>query len=75
LTRQKHSYFYNGINNDLWKRVEREPPFGENVSAEAEESSLLEAVTTERLVKTQQAGKDLVDAVVICELWRSAVAV
>jgi hypothetical protein len=27
----------------------------------------------ERLVKTQQAGKGLVVAVVICELWRLAV--
>jgi hypothetical protein len=36
----------------------------------AEESPLLEAVARERLVKTQQAGKELVGAVVICELWR-----
>jgi hypothetical protein len=28
----------------------------------------------ERLVKTQQAGKGLAGAVVICELWRLAVA-
>jgi hypothetical protein len=35
---------------------------------EAEESPLLEAVIMERLVKTQQAGKDLAGAVVICEL-------
>jgi hypothetical protein len=34
---------------------------------EAEESPLLEAVTRERLVKTQQAGKRLADAVMICE--------
>jgi hypothetical protein len=39
---------------------------------EAEEFLLLEAVTRERLVKTQQAGKDLVDAVVFCEMWRLA---
>jgi hypothetical protein len=44
-----------------WKRVERKPP-------------LLEAVTRERLVKTQQAGKGLESAVVICKLWRLAVA-
>jgi hypothetical protein len=50
------------------KPVRREPPFREDLSAEAEESPLLEAVTRERLVKTQQAGKDLVGAVVICEL-------
>jgi hypothetical protein len=36
---------------------------------EAEESPLSEAVARERLVKTQQAGKGLVVAVVICELW------
>jgi hypothetical protein len=40
---------------------------------EAEESPLLEAVAKERLVKTQQAVKGLVGAVVICELWRLAV--
>jgi hypothetical protein len=41
---------------------------------EAEESPLLEAVVREQLVKTQQAGKRLAGAVVICELWRLAVA-
>jgi hypothetical protein len=35
-----------------------------------EESPLLEAVARERLVKIQQAGKDLVGAVVICNVWR-----
>jgi hypothetical protein len=35
---------------------------------------LLEAVARERLVKTQQAGKSLSDAVVIFELWILAVA-
>jgi hypothetical protein len=44
----------------------REPPFREDLSAEAEESPLLVAVTRERLVKTEQAGKDLAGAVVIC---------
>jgi hypothetical protein len=39
-----------------------------------EESSLLEAVTRERLMKTQQAGKGLAGVVTICELWRLAVA-
>jgi hypothetical protein len=34
---------------------------------------LLEAIAKERLVKTQQAGKGLVGAVVICELCRLAV--
>jgi hypothetical protein len=42
--------------------------------AETEESPLLEAVTRGRLVKTQQAGKGLARAVVICELCRLAVA-
>jgi hypothetical protein len=41
---------------------------------EAEESPLFEAIARERLVKTQQAGKDLVGAQVICEVWRLAVA-
>jgi hypothetical protein len=41
---------------------------------EAEESPLLEAIAKERLVMTQQAGKCLVGAVVICELCRLAVA-
>jgi hypothetical protein len=40
------------------------------LSAEAEEYPLLEAVTRERLVKTQLAGKGLAGAVVICRLWR-----
>jgi hypothetical protein len=40
---------------------------------EAEESPLLEAVASERLVKTQQAGEGLADDV-ICELWRLIVA-
>jgi hypothetical protein len=41
---------------------------------EAEEAPLLEAVARELLVKTQQAGKCLAGAVVICELLRLAVA-
>jgi hypothetical protein len=40
------------------------------LSEEAEETPLLEAVTREQLVKTQQAGKDLAGAVVISEVWR-----
>jgi hypothetical protein len=35
---------------------------------------LLEAVARERLVKTQQVGKGLEGAVVVCELWGLAVA-
>jgi hypothetical protein len=42
---------------------------------EAEESPLLEAVATERLMKTQQVGKKcLAGALVIYELRRVAVA-
>jgi hypothetical protein len=44
------------------------------LNAEAEEYPLLETVTKERLVKTQQAGKYLASAMVICELWRLAMA-
>jgi hypothetical protein len=44
------------------------------VSAEAEESPLLEAVTRKRLVKTLQSGEDLVFAAVICKKWRSEMA-
>jgi hypothetical protein len=44
------------------------------MSAEAEEYPLLEAVARERLVKIQQAVKGLAVVVVICELWRLAVA-
>jgi hypothetical protein len=58
---------------DSWKRVGRNPPFREDFSAEAEESPLLEAVTVERLVKTQQAGRGLTGAVVTCKAWRLAV--
>jgi hypothetical protein len=41
---------------------------------EAEESPSLEAIARERQVKTPQAGKGLAVALVICELWRLAVA-
>jgi hypothetical protein len=37
---------------DSWKRVEREPPLREDLSSEAEEFPLLEAVIRERFVKT-----------------------
>jgi hypothetical protein len=46
----------------------------EDLSLEAEESPLLKVVTRERLVKTQQAGKDLAGAVVICKVWRIVMA-
>jgi hypothetical protein len=43
---------------------------------EADESPLLEAVIREGLltVETQQAEKDLAGFVVICKMWRLAVA-
>jgi hypothetical protein len=34
---------------------------------------MLEAIAREQLLKTQQAGKGVADAVVICELWRLVV--
>jgi hypothetical protein len=43
-------------------------------ACEAEEFPLLEAAVREQLVKTQQAGKGLAGAMVICELWRLTVA-
>jgi hypothetical protein len=52
----------------------REPPFREDLSPEAEDTPLLEAVARERLVKTQQAGKVLACAAVICKLWTLAMA-
>jgi hypothetical protein len=45
--------------------VGRKLPFRLDLSVEAEESPLLEAVTREQLLKTQQAGKELAGAVVI----------
>jgi hypothetical protein len=50
--------------------VGTEPTFREDLRPEAEEYPLLEAVTRQLLMKTQQAGKDLKYAVVIGELWR-----
>jgi hypothetical protein len=41
---------------------------------EAEESLLLEAVTRERLLKTADWKKGFAGAVVVCDLWRLAVA-
>jgi hypothetical protein len=39
------------------------------MSSEAEESPMLEAVARKRLVKTLQAGEDLVFVAVICKVW------
>jgi hypothetical protein len=50
----------------LKKAVGREPPFRQDLSPEAEEYSLLEAVTRQLLVKILQAGKKLACALVIC---------
>jgi hypothetical protein len=47
--------------------VGKEPPIREDLSVEAEGSPLIEAVTGKRLVNTQQAGKGLICAVVICK--------
>jgi hypothetical protein len=58
------------LKRDSWKRVGSEPPSREDLSADAEESPLSETITRQRLVKTQQGGKGLEGAVVICELWR-----
>jgi hypothetical protein len=59
---------------DSWKSLGREAPFRLCSTEEAEESSLLEAVNRERLVKTQQAGEGLTDAVLICKVWRLSMA-
>jgi hypothetical protein len=44
------------------------------LACEVEDSPLLRSVVRKWLVKTKQAGKGLVSAVVICEMWRLAVA-
>jgi DNA-binding TFAR19-related protein (PDSD5 family) len=41
---------------------------------EGEESQLLEAVAREQLEKIQHTRKDLAGNVVICKVWRLAVA-
>jgi hypothetical protein len=46
---------------------------GNKVSAEAVDSQVLEAVSRERLVQIADL-KDLAGAVVICKVWRSAMA-
>jgi hypothetical protein len=52
----------------VWESVKR------GLEREAEEYLLLEAGVRERLVKRQQDGKRLAVVVMICELWRLAVA-
>jgi hypothetical protein len=66
-------------NREVWSLVQFSQFFTEVCEErickrEAEESPSLGAVTRERLMKTQQVGKALTCAVVICGLWRSAVA-
>jgi hypothetical protein len=61
-----------GYQQDEFYLVVRQWPAGNGVSAKAEKSRLLDAVTRKRLVKILQAGKDLACALVICEAWRSA---
>jgi hypothetical protein len=58
---------------DSWKSVWREPPFREDLNAEAEESTLLEAITREQLMKTQRAGKGYACAVWIVQISGGAV--
>jgi hypothetical protein len=57
-----------------WQAVLKNTRGRKDLSAEAQESLLLEAVARERLVKTQHTGKDLPDAVVNCQVWRLATA-
>jgi hypothetical protein len=59
LTVNRQSLCYSGSDSELSSVVIRLPAEND-VSAEAKEPSLSEAVTRERLVKTQQARKDLV---------------
>jgi hypothetical protein len=47
-----------------------EPPFKDDLSPEAEEQPLLEAITRKLLVKTLRAGKDLACALVNCKVWK-----
>jgi hypothetical protein len=54
--------------------VVRRGSAGNGVRAAAEKSPLLEAVTGKRIVKTLQAGKDLACVLVICKVWRLAMA-
>jgi hypothetical protein len=55
------SQFYTGVCEQKRQSEER------TSEREAEKSALLEAITRERLVEIQQAGKGLAGDVVICE--------
>jgi hypothetical protein len=48
-------------------------PNSNDVSIEAEESQLLKAVARERIVKTLQAGEDLVFGAVNCKMWKAVI--
>jgi hypothetical protein len=61
-----------GQSEDL--AVGRDSPFREELSTEAEEEPLLEAVNRKCLVKTLQAGKDIACAGVIGKVWKSMMA-
>jgi hypothetical protein len=54
--------------SSVWAAVTRGPEYKKL------KNPLLEAIAREWLVKTQQAGKGLTGAVLICKLWRSAIA-
>jgi hypothetical protein len=55
-------------------QFERESPFREDWSTEADVQPLLEAVTRKRLVKTLQAGKNLTCVTMTGKMWKSAMA-
>jgi hypothetical protein len=67
--RWQSSYVEGLAGRQFWTRVGK----GKAWAREAEESPRLEAVSRERLVKKQQAGKCLEGVVVNCELWELAI--
>jgi hypothetical protein len=54
--------------------VGKEPPFGEDLSPEAEEYPFSEAVTRQLLVKTLRAGKYLACALMNFKVWKLTLA-
>jgi hypothetical protein len=58
----------------LWRESSSREAVKRTSARETEESPLFEAIVRKRLVKTQQARKGLAFPVVICELWRLAIA-
>jgi hypothetical protein len=65
---------YKEDNRSKNSSVGREPPFREDLSTESEEKPLLKTVAKQLLLKTLQAGKYLTCAVVICKMWKLAMA-